>query len=231
MAIVYWCPVLRIRPNGAIHDSMDIFFQQPDPLFKALVAEYPTAEMLMCPAVQEFCKDTYVVRAPFDITYTYDANTNTLNTNALGQEFFDSFCMQRKDGSVETAPTYLFYAKESVKIEALPVFLLRSSAADATHFVPGQYDIGRWIRPVVWNFFIKDPTQPLVVSKGEPLFLVRFTPADGSRVEFERVEYDYKTIKVANACLGIKHYVTGVPLRHLYKLADSYIKSFFRRNT
>lgn len=230
MATIYWCPVLRLRPNAGLHDSMEIFFQPPDPLFKAVVAEYPTSEMLRCPAVQDFCRDTYVVRAPFDITYTYDATTNTLNTDNLGQQFFDSFCMKRDDNSIETAPSYLFYAKESVKVEALPVFLLRSGVADATHFVPGQFDIGKWIRPLVWNFFMKDPSKPLVVNKGEPLFLVRFTPADGSKVEFERVEYDYKTIKVANACLGVKHYVTSMPLRHLYKLADGYIKNFLRRS-
>jgi len=226
MAVVYWCPVLRIRPNTGIHDSMEIFFQQPDPLFKAVVEEYPESEMLLCPSVQDFCRDTYVVRAPFDINYSIDAGTNNLRTDRLGQQFFDSFCMKRDDNSIETAPSYLFYSKESVKIEALPVFLIKSKVADATHFVPGQFDIGKWIRPLVWNFFMKNPSKPLVVHKGDALFLVRFTPADGSKVEFERVEYDYKAIKAANACLGVKHYVTNMPLRHLYKLAEGFIKNF-----
>ena len=48
------------------------------------------------------------------------AVTNTLNTDRLGQMFYDSFCMQRKDGSIETAPAYLFYSDQSVKMEALP---------------------------------------------------------------------------------------------------------------
>ena len=228
MTTVYWCPALNTYHNTTPHDSAELFFQQPDSLFKAIASEYAGAEFLECYAVQDFCKNTYVVRAPFDITYTFDKATGVLSIDRLGQTFFNSFCAARTDGSIETAPAYLFYAKESVKIETLPMFLLKSPVADAVHYIPGQFDIGRWIRPIVWSFFLKNPDAPLVVRRGEPLFLVRFTPADGSKVEFERVEHDSKLVKVVNACTSAKHYVPKIPLRKLYDMADGYIKHFLK---
>lgn len=232
MTTIYWCPSLGVKqkPNIQLHPSMEIFFQEPEPLFKAVVAQYPNGEFLGCPAVTDFCKNTYVVRAPFDLTVTYNKLSNELGINRLGQAFFNSFCTLRPDGSIETAPAYLFYAKESVKIETLPVFLLKSPTADATYYIPGQFDIGKWMRCVVWNFFMKDESQPLTIREGDPLFFVRFTPADGSKVVLERVEYDYRHAKVVDACIGVKHYVPKLPIQKLYALADGYIKNFLRRN-
>jgi hypothetical protein len=221
MTKIYWCPVLALQ--NSYHDSMEMFFLQPDPLFKALADQYRGAEFLECPAVQEFCKNTFVVRAPFDITYTYDKETNTLSTNKLGQRFFDSFCRSRTDGAIETAPAYLFYAKESVIMETLPVFLLDSDPAKETQYIPGQFDIGKWIRPVCWNFFMG---QRLSVLKGDPLFFVRFKTAN--KIEFERVEHTGALAKISNACVGVKHYEKKIPLSKLYEMANTYIKHFLK---
>lgn len=229
MTTVYWCPVLKGARAG-FHESLEVFFQQPDPLFKAIAAEHPDTEFLACPSVQEFCRDTYVVRAPFDVTYTYHPQTDMVTTDKKDHAHFDSLFKRRPDGSCECMPSYVFYAGESVRMEVMPVFLLKSATADAVHFIPGEFDIGKWIRPVMWDFFVKDPSKPIAITKGDPLFFVRFTPSDGSRVEFERVEYDFKMMKVTDVCLGVKYFVPGIPLRRLYKLAESYIKHFLRRN-
>jgi len=223
MTTVYWCPVLSLQSH-AFHDSMELFFQQPTPLFKALAEQYRGSEFLECPAVQESCRNTFVVTAPFDITYTYNKETNTLSTDRLGQQFFDSFCKVRPDGAIETAPAYLFYAKTSVKMETLPVFLLKSETAKKTQYIPGQFDIGKWIRPVCWNFFIED--EQLTVKKGDALFLIRFW--SDSKVEFERVEHTGYLAKISNACVGVKHYEKKISLEKLYEMSENYVQHFLK---
>ena len=131
MTTIYWCPVLGIKPNPRLplHSSMEIFFQQPDPLFKAIAEQYKGAEFLECPSVQDMCKNTFVIRAPFDVEMSCNEEGH-LVIDRLGQMFYDSFCHRRPDGSVETAPSYLFYSDIPTKAEFIPVFLLKSSTAD-----------------------------------------------------------------------------------------------------
>jgi hypothetical protein len=203
---------------------MELFFQQPEPLFKEVADQYRGAEFLECPAVQQSCRNTFVVRAPFDITYTYNKETNTLHTDRLGQQFFDSFCKVRPDGAIETAPAYLFYSKQSVEMETLPVFLLKDKTVKGAQYIPGMFDIGRWIRSVCWNFFMEG--EQLTVTKGDALFFIRFWSDD--KVEFERVEHTGYLAKISNACVGVKHYEKKIPLETLYEMSDSYVQHFLK---
>ena len=148
------------------------------------------------------------------------------------QDLYDSVCTVREDGSISISPVYVFYAKESVEMEVLPVFLLDSPSLENTLFIAGSYDIGKWIRPIDFSFYAKDNSKPINIKRGDPLFFVRFKTKEDEKITLERVEQSQELLTMIAACIKVKYKVKNISLSDLYKLAKSYIDLFLKgKNT
>jgi hypothetical protein len=230
MTTVYWTPVTT-QTKGEELSEADILFGEPKPLAKEIATAYKDYMFIQCPATQAFYKNTFVITAPMSGVIHVGENEQgaaTIATVGYGwdQNYYEAFSHIREDKTVTLPPTYLFYAKESLEMEVLPVFLLDSPSLENTMFMPASYDIGKWIRPVDFSFVVKDCTKPITINKGDPLYFVRFKCQD--RVELERVAFTQEVRNMMNSCVSVKKRLKNITLPVLYGMAKSRIDLFFK---
>lgn len=230
MTTVYWTPMLTQGDKNM--NEADIIFEEPKPLMKELLSAYKNRDFMKCPSVQSYCKNVFVIPAPMDATINVRSGENNsismqIDGSGWDQVFYDSFCELREDATVSLPPVYLFFTKQSLEIESLPVFLLNSASTENVLPVPGGFDIGKWIRPVDFTFVLKDASKPIRIRRGDPLFFVRFKTSE--RVEFKRVEFTPELGAVVSACVRVKKRVPNLALPVLYAMAKARLSLFLRK--
>lgn len=230
MTTIYWTPVTQQFKREELSE-VEILFSEPKPLAKEIATVYKDYTFIQCPATQAFYKNTFVITAPMSGVVQVGENENgnvSMVTTGHGwdQDYYETFCGIRKDKTVSLPPTYLFYAKEPLEMEVLPVFLLDSPSLENALFMPASFDIGKWIRPVDFSFVPKDYKKPITINRGDPLYFVRFKCQD--RVELERVAFTQELQSMVNACVSVKHRLKSITLPALYDMAKSRIDLFFR---
>ena len=118
---------------------------------------------LFCPAFTTWAKNKMVIKSPIDVSLddnNFQGVESTKYVQWFGNEFF-------------------FFADDSVQMTVYPPFLERTNIQG----VVGQFDIGKWFRPV-------NPASTLIdgqlnISKGQSLLYVGFDrPVDLQRVLF-----------------------------------------------
>ena len=117
---------------------------------------------LKCPAHTDFLKNTFVFCAPFDITIDLEVckltNTVKVYCENLSQEIFEAIIDTRflSNKNLAASPYPLigidwltvFTSKKSTILQILPAFMHRNEFTEKTTIIPGEYDIGKWTRPI-----------------------------------------------------------------------------------
>lgn len=238
MAKVYWLAVgkqtLRTVPANA---WMNVLHRTPEPILKTILATRTRQAYFNCPAFIDVCKNTYLLRAPVDMFIDIDVKNKSIFIRNQNQDFFDEFMADRFGNSAEgdpyiltTPPSYLFYSKESVRMELMPPFLVHSPVLDNLKLIPGAFDIGKWVRPTEFSAEVIDTSKTIIIKENDPLMAVRFTPADGSTVELERTELTPELESAIRSCLKVKNVKQNVKLPQLYEYAKEYLSFIFKRH-
>jgi hypothetical protein len=195
---------------------------------------------LLCPAVQDFYKNVFIVLAPLDITITYDKENNRVNisgNSGINQEFFDTYIKIRQDQPQNNdrfllSTSFLqlvFYSQDSITYETLPVFTAYTKNSNY-NVIPGKFNISRWIRPIDFTFEFVDDELPVVIKRGEPLFTFRLSSQDGSKVELlrEMNNFNKELYHTMNNFTAVKEFSPKLSLETLYQMAEPVIKLFWK---
>jgi len=229
MTKVYWAPCFN-KDAPSIVSSVNLLFKEPINLIKHLHESRNKNSYSKCPAFLDFCKNVYIIQAPFDITFSVNAHEKYLTTN-LPEFIYREFVNNRGNESDPTdpyilsmPPRYVFYSKESVKMEMLPAFLNNSRSIDNINLIPGTYDIGKWIRPIDFSFELKDHTEVVKIKENDPLFYIKFTTTNDEKIELERVALDQELYSAINTCSSLKlTNKTTYTLKKMYEMAEGYL--------
>jgi hypothetical protein len=225
MSKVFWCT----QANGDA--ALEILFAEPVPLLKHILETREGTRHIKCPAFIDFTKNMYAIKAPLDMHITVDKENNHITVHNLPPEVLNRVIMGRGETAhgvpytLTTVPRYLFYSTGEVFIESMQAFMEANDSVSNLMLVPGTYDISKWIRPVDFSFEVKDDKKDIHIKKGDVIFYVRFRAKDDSKVELERVEESRELNNVVAACTGVKRYMRNVPLKVLYAMAESFIKT------
>jgi len=217
---------------------LDTLAIEPEPLYKFISdsrnKNYYPRHFLKCYALLDYCKNAFVIRSPIDLTLTIDEQNKFASIDVCDQAFFDRCINIRwsqtapEDRLVFSIfPSYVFYADESVMMESMPMILTPNNNV---LLIPGQFDIGKWIRPVDYSGEIIDPSKPIKFKRGEPLFVVRFNNKTGSLVELERVERTQQLTNLVANCVYLKTAAPFTPLSKLYEIFSSVLNLFKKSN-
>ncbi len=115
---------------------------------------------------------------------------------------------------------YIFLADEPVYMAQLPAFGHLPEPPLPGLTIPGRFPIDIWPRTLTWAFEWHDPTRPLLVKRGTPLFYLQFETCPQNRpvqlVEAER------TPELAEYLAGIEGVVNYVNQTFsLFKAAEA----------
>jgi hypothetical protein len=224
---IYWCPFLL---NGDWHNTG---YFEPEPVFKHIISQRDgDAEYLKCPSFQKYYSTTFLIRSPVDLELKIEKDAEgrkILTTKNFNQEFYNDHIFprmaQNKVFSMFSLEfSYVFYSKNSVILEMIPANMEKTSFIQNTNLIPGEFDISKWIRPVSPAFEIVDDSQILSISRGDPLYYIRFRT--DKKVNLVRIEQDDTIEKVEKACARLKFFVPKNNLEENYEAAKSMINLY-----
>jgi len=220
MKKIYWT-----IPTSLDQPGLNLAYFEPEPAYKYLIGKKANANYIRCPAFSAYLKNTYILRSPIDFKiWFFDGE---FHTDSCDQKFYDKniWCKVGISGEhlVQMPPTILFFTKDNktVTAESLPPVMHEVPNA---LFIPGSFDISKWVRPLNFAFEISDVKKAVNIKRGDPLYMVKFICEDGDSVELERVLMDEDLRQVIATCTGLKHIAPKINLKTLYGMAENYLK-------
>ena len=221
---------LAARPGNS-SPTAELMVLAPVPLLKYIRDTRHDVQYLKCYSILEVCKNSFVVLSPYDLTITINPETNFLTVKEFATSAYDRMCHNRgptdRGYMMTMPPALVFYSKKDVVAEVMPTQLI--DLPKNTAFISGRYNISKWIRPVDWTFELVNGATEVRVKRGDPLFVIRFTPKNDDEVILEQVPVTEELIKTVAACAGVKEFMLRTPLDKLYDMAANYISKFHRK--
>lgn len=208
-----------------------VSFIEPEPMLQFMLREHRTYEFKACPSYTKYFENAFLVRSPIDITIRFNEENKTCHIEHQNQEFYDKYVICRYDVQapgdkllVSLHMGNLFVCDEDVDVESLGLPIV-GKLPYVTHIV-GSFNIHKWVRPIDWTFAVEDQSKPIVVKRGDPLYMVRFVPHKyGTKVNLRRMEYSEKHALVAAACTTSRIYNRKVSLADRYEAAKALLKN------
>ena len=218
-------------------DELQIIFFEPESLFKHIQETRKGSLHLKCPAFQDYVKNTFVIKSPFDFAISVNRKNNSIDVEGLPEKIGTKFIVNRVNDigplspfAMSVPPVYLFYSNDDIMLESIHPFMEINDSVSNTMLVPGTYNISKWIRPIDFSFEVKDDNKKIRIKRGDVLFYVKFKTNDDSKVELKRVSMNEELTNVMGSCFGVKNIIPNLPLKTLYVMAESFMKTLsFRK--
>jgi hypothetical protein len=137
-----------------------------------------------CPAIRDHLKTTYGIKSMYD----YEVRSTELGefySPDGNDEFFREKILVRsaKDGLISFKQNFLFFTDAPSLIMTGQIFpyLEHNSVTDTCRPIPGQFDIGKWFRPLEFSAYISGNS--FRIKRGEIYQYVRFDTDDKIRMQ------------------------------------------------
>ena len=223
MITIYWIPInLKLNSSG----SEDIIYFPPESAYKYFLEKNKNQDYLKCPAFADFLKNTYIIKAPYDIDISINED-GYVKTNKFTQDFFEKNIhvtqFEKNKIIFQTMPRYFFVTnnKKSVKISILPMIFEKNNFS----IIPGEFDISKWIRPINCAFEVFDTPTTISFKREQPLFMVKFETFNNETIQLKQKIINQDIASAGLSCLTVKDLLPNKNLNYLYKIAEGFINS------
>lgn len=174
---------------------------------------------LACPAAKKTLRNTFVVRAGFDLTLSFENNSYSLDTKKVKDarvkaEFLEKFLMVRsfKDRLVTFQNDTLLFCEKDLNAIQMQPFLEDSEYAKNTGQIIGEYNISKWYRPIQPTFYCyKDKIE---IREGDVLFYLMFR--GDSDIDLQEYEMTQKMRNSTFSNTALKGYKAMKSMKYLY---------------
>lgn len=230
MTDIKWCNTL---PKSAkmYADGVHLAMFEPEPAFREIAGARKNTNHILCPAVQDFFKNTFIVRSPVDITFNFK-DDGEVYVDEFGQDFFDTFVILRYRNGDEVLSFsmefyYLFMCEDDVMIEQMPACMHDNDFTRNCNIIPGTFNISKWIRPVTVSIELKPfkGQKSVKIKRGDALYYVKFKPKKDDKVSLTRIDYTEDIEDVIRTCTTLKLLTPGNTLQQNYEVAKGYLQA------
>ena len=227
---IYWSK--RILGVHDKNSETELLSQKPESLLSYFSENlFPNNEnykkYIQCPAAQIELKNTYVVKADFDIEFFVDTKEKIVNfyskydlEDNVKKAFTDNnYINISTDNSLFNILTHLYlFSEESVQVTQLPPYFHKKdyvNTQENMYLLPGSFDISKWYRPFHASYLVEN-TGHIKFKRGDPLYYIRFnTDEKINLIEYELTD---KLISYSQACTNVKNYRPFQKFNFLYKI-------------
>lgn len=207
---VYWSPWWQINQNV----NYDIFYHEPQNVYldisKNFTPPTETKNFIQCPAVMNMLSKHYVIfsKTDIDLTIDIDENGNIKNfgfsdpqKTAIGGTLAHSPTLNNQF-LIELSMSLLFFSEESLKASIMSPFFHKTPHSNYGAIVPGEFDIGKWFRPINLEFNMWPNETRLKIDSEEPLAYINFNT--DSKIIFKRFSFNQKLFEIAATLVRYK---------------------------
>ncbi len=206
----------------------DVIFFEPEPVIDYLSTSRKGTKILKCPAFLDYYKNTYLIKAPIDLTFKISGShidcQNLYPQDYLKKIFSNRHQPENLYSTVSLAWYYMFYSNKSVMIEVIPPVWHKNKLQNNINIIGATFDISKWYRPLEFAFEIIDDTQLIVIKRGDPLYYVKFNTLD--KIKLDRQESTKKIEELIIMCTQLKNYIPNNSMRKNYSLMHKLIDKF-----
>lgn len=177
---IYWCPVYIPGED----DDWGFLYPKPQTLYSELHQNKnknlldKNNSYLLCPAVGPKFKKTLVLRNEAECSYKYSVENNQRTINNLSDRYITAQIF--REPMLNTGPTllfslaYNFFADEPLMMSVTPPMFHKPRYMNYGSMIPGEFDIGRWFRPVNFEVQTWSNNGEFHLENGEPIMYIEF---------------------------------------------------------
>ena len=213
--------------------ELDCLIQEPIPALKYL-RSLAELKILMCPVVQDYLKNVFVITSPLDWTVRRLDNNNFEILNDKQGKSLEGFIRigGPEPGLLYGQPMihfnlqYNFITKQpDVIMEVLDVPLVDTRLTN----VIAEYNISKWIHPTNFCFFMSKDIDTVSFKRGDPLMAVKFRTKNRVKL-LEVIDIDRRDRirHEAQRGMSIKDYYPKIPLKQSFELFTKRMRSLWQ---
>ena len=213
MKVYYTNDEAVVQDSADVKQDMSMAYLPPELLGKHIPDNIKLSDYVRCPAFNT--KNMYALRFPFD--FTIKINTSNWNIESNRPEFVKTYLTPPYDNSgiIQLHLGTLFLTDKSCIAEQVHPYLHTNSLTQNANVLQGEFDIGKWFRPINLAFRINSTDRDVVIkfNRGDVYSYLRLHTNEKIKMyEFENTP-DITTIMAR--CLGFKNAKTQ-PLKEMY---------------
>lgn len=196
---VYWAPLDNKEVN------LTLAYYEPTRLSNNIPVDLRDSGYYKCPAFMETVKNTFVLKSP--ISLDIDFNPSRQLASSSNEQLYN--LKARIDDAtdhriVQFGFNYLFFAEKPVKMTQMHPYLHHNTFTENGNTLLGEFDIGRWLRPLQASFII-DPSKKdysYRIKRSDIYSYIRFNTDE--KIELVNFDITPKIEQIADSCLQMK---------------------------
>lgn len=189
-------------------------------LTKYIVSTRKNSTFLKCPAHTDFIKNIFVFYAPFDLTFNIELSDGRQQVivDNISQNMFDNIIDLRFLNDNQNYPLLgidwlsVFTCDQSMNIQIMPAFLHDNDFIKKTNLIPGEFNIGKWTRPIEPVFELKCHKDTIKIQKGDAIAYFKFN--DTEHIKLNKASTPWAEIELCNK---IRESAPFRPLKERYQ--------------
>ena len=131
-----------------------------------------------CPAFRNELHNVFGVKSIYDYEFSVNTEAGEVSTTTYDQKFYNRHVIVRsmKERTFTFSQEIVFFTDDSSLLMSGDLFpyLEDNNITERCIVYPGQFDIGRWYRPVEFAFKLKDRYNTFKIETGEIYQYIRF---------------------------------------------------------
>jgi hypothetical protein len=180
----------------------------PEPVLKRFLdnanSEGDVSTIKFCPAFRKELENLYGIGSLYD--YEFELANNGIQTALYDQSFFDWHVLPRslEDKFFSFSQEFIFFTDHPSLMMTgnLTPYMEDNNITERCIPVPGQFDIGKWFRPVEFSFFLKKDFNTFKINSGEIYQYVKFHTDE--KINFVQFRYSEKLAEYMKGTMGVR---------------------------
>ena len=214
--------------------ELDPLIQEPINALKYLSA-HSKLDSFRCPAVKKYLENVYYICSPLDFTIfnlgdsKFKIENDKSNKSDLSSFLFVSYPETKTLNNLPVLTIHLqYFFISSNKDTYMEVIDPPLQTLPLTN-ICGEYNIGRWVRPTNFSFFLDPSCKSISFQRGDPLYAVRFRT--DKKIKLHNIIDDDERTKILNEqqkAVSLKKWYPNISLDESYELFKNRIKSILK---
>lgn len=214
--------------------ELDPLIQEPKQALKFISAD-SKLDSFRCPAVQDYLNNVYYICSPLDFTINnlgnnkFEIINDRSDTNNLQSFLFESYPETKLLNGVPLLTIHLQYFFISSDKDTIMEVIDPPLQSYPLTIICGEYNIGKWIRPTNFSFYLDPNCKSISFTRGDPLYAVRFRNC--KKIKLDQILEDNERIKILTEqqkAVSLKKWYSNISLNESYNLFTNRIKSILK---